>query len=144
MPVPEAAKLRDALATAATGWEPMTLRFAGGGALDWPGDKSVWARVSGDNEQIETISKSGSRIAQDFGLFVDRRVYRPQVSIGTITEETEAHYLEDLVARLERFSGATWTAGEILLLKSDDAAPSLRVYARLPLGRPAQAQTAGA
>lgn len=56
-------------------------------------------------------------MAQRLSLFVDRRQFRPWLSVGTINDLTTAPYLEELVAALERFEGMTWTQETVSLMK---------------------------
>ena len=113
----DSVKLADALRAEAATWRRPELRFAGGTALEWPGDESVWTRLAGDVEDLLTIGRGIPVVAQRMQLFVDRRQFRPWLSVGTITDKTTAPYLEDLVARLERFKGRTWVQESVTLLK---------------------------
>ncbi|MGI9156751.1 MAG: 2'-5' RNA ligase family protein [Marmoricola sp.] len=110
--------LRSALRTSATTWERPTLGFTGGTALEWPSDRSVWARLDGDLDRLQTVGKGVPEVVKRLALFVDRRQFRPWLSVGTITEQTTAPYLEDLVGALERFQGSSWTQESFSLLKA--------------------------
>ena len=120
------------------------LRFAGGAALEWPGDESVWAKLDGDVEKLVTIGRGIPRAVQKLQLFVDRRQFRPWLSVGTITDRTTAPYLEDLVARLDAFSGRSWTQETVSLMKNIPQEPDhpYEVVEELPLGE-AEASGAG-
>lgn len=111
-------QLRNALRTSAATWEQPALRFTGGTALEWPGDRSVWAKLDGDLDRLLIVGKGVPEVVKRLALFVDRRQFHPWLSVGTITEQTAAPYLEDLVAALERFQGSSWTQESFSLLKA--------------------------
>ena len=58
----------------------------------------MWTKLDGDVEDLLTIGRGIPLVAQRMRLFVDRRQFRPWLSVGTITDKTTAPYLEDLVA----------------------------------------------
>ena len=129
--------LADALRAEVATWRRPELRFAGGTALEWPGDESVWTRLDGDIEDLLRIGRGIPVVAQKMQLFVDRRQFRPWLSVGTITDKTTAPYLEDLVARLERFQGRTWVQETVTLLKGmpHESETPFEVQEELPLGQ---------
>lgn len=128
--------LADALRAEVATWRQPELRFTGGTALEWPGDESVWTKLDGDIEDLLTIGRGIPVVAQRMQLFVDRRQFRPWLSVGTITDKTTAPYLEDLVARLDRFKGRTWVQESVTLLKGvpHDSETPFEVQEELPLG----------
>jgi 2'-5' RNA ligase len=110
-------QLSKALRTEAQTWERPTVRLAGGTALEFRGDESVWAKITGDVEPLLTIGRGVPQVVQRLGFFVDRRQFRPWLSVGTITENTTAPYLQAVVDALEGFEGRTWTIDSISLMK---------------------------
>lgn len=110
-------RLADELRETAATWSGPTMRFSGGKALEWPGDKSVWVRLDGDLKGLQVIAKGVTTVAQRLSLFVDRRQFRPWLAVGTINDLTTAPYLEQLVAALESFEGTSWTQGTVSLMK---------------------------
>ncbi len=114
----DSVKLADALREEAARWSPPELHFSGGAALEFTGDESVWAKLDGEVEKLVTIGRGVPRAVQKLQLFVDRRQFRPWLAVGTITDKTTAPYLEELVARLDRFSGRSWVQETITLLKT--------------------------
>jgi 2'-5' RNA ligase len=56
-------------------------------------------------------------VVQRLGFFVDRRQFRPWISVGTITESTTAPFLQSVVDALETFEGQSWTIESISLMK---------------------------
>ena len=128
--------LVDMLRGEVASWSRPELRFAGGAALEWTGDESVWAKLDGDVEKLVTIGRGIPRAVQKLQLFVDRRQFRPWLSVGTITDRTTAPYLEALVARLDRFSGRSWTQESVTLVKHIPHEPDhpYEIVEELPLG----------
>lgn len=112
----DADRVADAIATSAASWQAPTLRFAGGTALDFPGDWSVWAKLEGDVDSVSAIARGVTQCVEALGFFVDRRQFRPMLSVATVTTATTGPYLEAVVAALDAFQGEPWTA-EISLTK---------------------------
>ena len=113
----DSVQLSKALRTEAQTWERPTVRLAGGTALEFRGDESVWAKITGDLDALGTIGRGVPQVVQRLGFFVDRRQFRPWLSVGTITETTTAPYLQSVVDALEGFEGQTWTIESISLMK---------------------------
>lgn len=130
----DAHRVVDAIGAAAGGWKAPTLRFAGGTALDFPGDWSVWARLAGDVDEVSTIARAVTQSVESLGFFVDRRQFRPMMSLATVTRATTGPYLEAVVGALEAFEGETWTA-EISLTTETfvGGTPAMKVFERIPL-----------
>jgi RNA 2',3'-cyclic 3'-phosphodiesterase len=110
-------KLANALRTAVAAWPRAEVSFAGAAALEFKGDESVWARLTGDLDAVNVIGRGVPQVVQRLGFFVDRRVFRPWLSVGTITDETTAPYLERVVAALDAFQGRTWTLEHVHLMR---------------------------
>ena len=102
----DSVKLAKALRAEVATWAPpRRCAFTGGAALEFPGDESVWAKLDGDVDGLKTIGRGVPQVVQRLGFFVDRRQFRPWLSVGTITDATTAPYLERLVAALDDFRG---------------------------------------
>jgi len=134
----DAVKLADALAKHATEWAPVELCFAGGTALEWPGDESVWAKLDGDLEHMAMIGRSIPPLVARLGYLVDRRKFRSWVSVGQITDSTTPVYLQALVDALEAYRGPVWTSREICLLNEryptrETEEMRIEVYRKIPL-----------
>jgi len=99
-----AEKITDALEDFTT----PTVRFAGGTALDFPGDWSVWAKLAGEVDELWAIARQVTQCVERLGLFVDRRLFRPMVPIATVTTSTTGPYLEAVVEALDAFEGEEW------------------------------------
>jgi len=131
----DAHKVADTIRAAATGWVAPTVSFAGGTALDFPGDWSVWARLVGDVDALMTCARGVPQCVEGLGFFVDRRQFRPMLSVATVTPATTGPFLEAVVDALEGFRGEPWTA-DIVLLKETfvGSRPELVEFQRIPLG----------
>jgi RNA 2',3'-cyclic 3'-phosphodiesterase len=113
----DSVQLSKALRNEAQTWERPTVQLAGGTALEFRGDESVWAKITGDLDALGTIGRGVPQVVQRLGFFVDRRQFRPWISVGTITESTTAPFLQSVVDALEAFQGQTWTIESISLMK---------------------------
>jgi hypothetical protein len=113
----DAARLADTLRTAAADWARPTVWFAGGGALEFPGDRSVWAKLDGDIDALVAVSRGVIDSVASRGFFVDRRAFRASVAVGTITDTTTAPYLERVVAALDAFRGEPWSVDSVSVIK---------------------------
>ncbi len=135
----DAAALAGLLRSEAAAWARPVLCFSGGTALEWPGDESVWAKLEGEVEQLTDIGRGVPGAVKRLGFFVDRRQFRPWMSVGTITSSTTAPYLQALVDALEAFCGESWTLPELCLVRRLPATPDqqgegFEVVDRFPLG----------
>lgn len=128
-------RIAEAIADAATGWQPATVRFAGGTALDFPGDPCVWARLDGDVDALAAIARGVNQSVERLGFFVDRRMFRPMLSLATVNEATTGPYLQDVVDALDAFRGEEWTVDHVSLLKLSflDTRPEEKVFRQIPL-----------
>ena len=73
----DSVQLAKALRNEALTWAPPTVHVAGGTALEFKGDESVWAKLDGDMDALNTIGRGVPQIVQRLGFFVDRRQFRP-------------------------------------------------------------------
>jgi 2'-5' RNA ligase len=132
-------RLADALRRDVAGWPQARVHLAGGAALEFKGDESVWAKLDGDLDTVLQIGRGVPETVKQLGFFVDRRVFRPWFPVGTITDDTTAPYLESVVDALEAFRGQEWTVEHVSLMERPaeaDAAEAFRVKEQLPLRRP--------
>ena len=130
----DAHRVADAIAAEAEGWAPAAVSLAGGTALDFPGDWSVWARLAGDVEAFSAAARGVVQCVERLGFFVDRRQYRPMLSVATVTPATTGPYLQAVVDALEGFRGEEWAAA-ISLTKETfvGGKPETQEFARIPL-----------
>jgi 2'-5' RNA ligase len=97
----------------------------------------VWAKLDGDLDALNVIGRGVPQIVQRLGFFVDRRQFRPWLSVGTITDHTTAPYLERVVERLESYDGRPWTVESVSLMKrvTEGGIDSIELMEELPLAR---------
>lgn len=134
----DARSLESTLRREAAGWAAPKLYFAGGTALEWPGDQSVWAKLGGDVDDLLVIGRGVSNVVRRLGFLVDRRQFRPWLSVGSITDHTTAPYLERLVAALDGFEGQPWRIEHLDVMRrlpvlEDGSDGGFEVVERLPL-----------
>jgi 2'-5' RNA ligase len=132
----DAHKLASVLTEAAGAWAPVTVCFAGGAALDFPGDWSVWAKLEGEVEPLMAIARGITQSVERLGYFVDRRLFRPMLSLGTVTEATTGPYLQAVVDALDAFRGEDWVVDHLslMMLTFDGDRPAPKVFQQIPLG----------
>lgn len=134
----DAETLLTALRHAAAEWPRPEVRFAGSAALEFPGDTSVWARMDGDVDGLETVGRGVPPAVQRIGFLVDRRQFRSWLAVGEINDRTTAPYLERLVGALDDFKGQPWTLEQLTIMRrvpteSSGEADEV-VHEQIPLG----------
>lgn len=108
-----------ALSRLSADWPPPpTLRFSGGAAVEWPGDQTVWAKLTGGVEALEAVAQSIAPAMLRLGYAVDRRRFRPWMPLGNVTATTELDFLERLLAGLDAHQGEPWEATHLSLLRT--------------------------
>lgn len=113
----DANRLSLALHEAAAELERPTLCLGGATALEFPTDRSVWIKLDGDLDALRRIGPGVTNVVQRLGFFVDRRVFHPWLSVGTINDATTAEGLEAIVGALERFRGQPWQVDHVSLMR---------------------------
>ena len=113
----DATRLVDTMKNAAIHWAAPTVWLAGGGALEFPDDRCVWAKLDGDVDDLVAVAHGIIESVASRGFFVDRRRFRPWLAVATITESTSAATLERVVATLEEFRGEPWTVAWVSVTK---------------------------
>jgi 2'-5' RNA ligase len=134
----DAQQLVATLARAASSWPRPDLRFSGSAALEWPGDRNVWARLDGDVDGLLTVGRGVPPTVQRLGFLVDRRVFRPWMAVGSINDDTTAPFLEKVVERLGDFKGTMWTMSALTVMRKvptdDRGGIEDVVHEEIPLG----------
>lgn len=121
----------EAVKRASVSWPTApTVRLAGGTALEWPGDTSVWATTQGDFESMNGVARSIAPAVDRLGFAVDRRRFHPWLAVARVTPSTELASLERLLAQLDAYEGPEWTAAHLSLLRTTFASdrPSSRGF----------------
>jgi hypothetical protein len=133
----DAARLTDRMEAELAAVPTPRLHLTGGVALEPAGDISVWVGLGGDLDALKQVTRGVFDAAQRLQLFVDRRVFRPHVQLGTINDQTTADYLEALVAALDAHQSASWWQKKLLLASPADLGPGqppYRVQREISLG----------
>lgn len=110
-------RLLEVLRDSARTWPRPTVHCSGSAALEFEGDRSVWSRIEGDLDDLFEVGRGVPKVVQPLGFLVDRRKFRPWISVGSITEDTTLPYLEKLTGALDGFSGTPWTVDTLTVFK---------------------------
>ena len=103
---------------------PLDLRLAGSGTFGRGGP--VWVGVEGDRAALTALAGDVARACRDAGLDVERRPYRPHLTVGRRGRPDPA--------LLASYAGPAWTAAEVEVVASRlGPVVEHRVLARLPL-----------
>lgn len=131
--VGQATQLADVLGEAAAGWSAPTLHVDGVAENDDP--RALVVALAGDVDALRELARNVLQTVERLGLFLDRRAFRPAVTVATAPEESVGA-LEAARAALAGYRGQSWTVGGLSLLKLeyDGAAVSVGEVSRLPLG----------
>jgi hypothetical protein len=133
----DATRLVDSMTSEAAGWAAPRLRLSGYATGDSEEDPTVWVELTGDLDELGTITRGVPTIAQGLRIFVDRRGFRPRVKLGRITEHATVPYVEALLDTIDHFDGDAWWQTELALLTHAEQGPdqpSFKTYASIPLG----------
>jgi 2'-5' RNA ligase len=128
--------LQRTVAEVASGLPPATVWAAGGAALEFTGDRSVWLKLDGDVDGLWAVFRALNEAVERLGFFLDRRKFRPWLAVATINDETTAPHLERVVAALDAYQGEPWLVDGISLMKRilDSRPPRSTTLDRVPLG----------
>ena len=113
----EVTRLRRALQELAAGLPSPTVWVAGGTALEFTGDRSVWAKLDGDVDGLWAVFRGINEGVERLGFFLDRRSFRPWIAVGTINDATTAPYLEEVVAALDAYRSEEWLVDSVAVMK---------------------------
>lgn len=130
----DARRLADELTATFAGWQRPTVWFGGGGALEWPGDRMVWARLEGEVAELTGVSRGVTTCVERLGLFVDRRVFRPMLAVAEVTASTTGPDLEAVVGALEEFRGQSWEVDAVVLTVDPSGDGNVQEHERIPIG----------
>jgi 2'-5' RNA ligase len=114
----DARALIDVIAGHVAAHAPLELSLGGGAALEWPGDVSAWVKYQGDVDRLKEVAREVTAAAQSRRIFVDRRMFRPLLALGEITETTTEEALQRLLDRLDAYRGPTWTLDTLQMMRT--------------------------
>ena len=69
-----------------------------------------------------------NRVAQGLHLYVDRRVFRTDLQVGTVNERTTEAQLEQVLAALDAYESQAWWQTTVSLLIPIDLGPDQAPY----------------
>lgn len=118
VPERQVPRLTGALA-AAIGTPEVHLRLAGAGTFPERGAPRVlWVGVDGDLEVLAALAGAAADAARGVGVPVDRRPYRPHLTIGRWPAGIAEPAARKLTAALSGYCGPHVTAAEVVLMRS--------------------------
>lgn len=130
----DTSRLTKALSAAAAEWSRPRVFVAGGTIAADSEDRLVTASLRGDVEGLETIAREVKRTAQRLGFLLDRRDFRPVLSVARISDAATSAYLEAVVGTLNGFRGEPWTVeGFSVIRPSFDSLTEPKEIARIPI-----------
>jgi 2'-5' RNA ligase len=106
-------QLAERLARAARRHPPAELALTGAGRF---GTRVLWTRVDGDRAALARLVDSVRAAVRRCGLPADERPYRPHLTLARAG--SPAPDLAPLVASLRGFTGRSWPAAELHLVRS--------------------------
>ena len=133
----DAARVADEMERHAPEWASPRLRLEGGRVLQPEGRTSVWLNLTGDLNEVRDVIRGVAHVALGLSLFVDRRIFQPELQLATVNHRTTTAYLDSLLAELGTFeSNAWWQTTFTLMVQADDgpAPRPLKTYRDIPLG----------
>lgn len=133
----DAARVGDEMERRAPEWASPRLRLEGGRVLQPEGRTSVWLDLTGDLNEVRDLIRGVAHVALGLSLYVDRRIFQPELQLATVNHRTTPAYLDSLLAELGTFeSNAWWQTTFSLMVQADDGpAPTpLKTYREIPLG----------
>lgn len=97
------------------------LRLAGAGTFPEKGDPRVlWIGADGDLETLAGLARSTADAGRAAGLDVDRRPYRPHLTVGRWPAAGPSD--RRIANALQSYAGPHFTAAEVVLLRSHHGA----------------------
>ena len=133
----DAVRVADEMERHAPEWAAPRLRLEGGRMLQPEGRTSVWLNLTGDVNEVRDLVRGVAHVALGLQMFVDRRIFQPELQLGLVNDRTTTEYLDSLLAELETFeSNAWWQTTFTLMVAADDnpAWTPVKVYREIALG----------
>jgi len=133
----DAARVADEMERRAPEWASPRLRLEGGRVLQPEGRTSVWLNLTGDLNEVRDVIRGVAHVALGLHLFVDRRVFQPELQLAMVNHRTTTAYLDSLLAELDTFESNAWWQTTFTLMVAADDNPSwtpVRTYREIPLG----------
>jgi 2'-5' RNA ligase len=96
--------LQEGLAVVASMHEPFELRLRGSGRF---GPRATWVGVAGQVDALRALARDVQDVCRDAGIELERRAYRPHLTVGRVDP-----------ALLAAYDGPAWPVREIELVLS--------------------------
>jgi 2'-5' RNA ligase len=133
----DAIALADALTNRAQEWASPRLRLEGGFALQPDQRTSVFTGITGDLDEVRELIRGVAHVSQGLHMFVDRRIFRPEIQLATANQRTTPAYLDAVLAELETFESNQWWQSTLSLLVPTEDGPGpvpVKTFREIPLG----------
>ena len=132
-------RLVGAVAAACRAMTVRTVRVSGGTTLVEEGDRSVWAQLQGDPEDLGALRDLAAGVVagvEPVGFFCDRRQFRPRFAVATINDLTTVEHLERVLAALDAYTSDPWRVDTVAILQrpGDRVRGSSTVHTLVPIG----------
>jgi hypothetical protein len=101
------------------------------------GRTSLFTAITGDLDEVRDLIRGVAHVAQGLHMFVDRRIFRAEIQLGTANQRTTPEYLDAVLAELERFESNQWWQSTIMLLVPTEDGPGpvpVKTFREIPLG----------
>ena len=102
--VDDPSALSDGLRAAAALHPPFSLRLAGSGTF---GPRATWAGVAGDVDVLRSLAEHVQDACRDAGVHLERRAYRPHLTVGRVDPRL-----------LSAYEGPDFAVDEVQLVQS--------------------------
>jgi len=107
----------------AVGAPSVHLRLAGAGTFPERGAPRVlWVGVDGDVDTLAGLAGAAADAARAVGVPLDRRPYRPHLTVGRWSASSAPPSGRSLVGALGRYTGPHFVAGSVVLMRSHHGA----------------------
>ncbi|MFI5958489.1 RNA 2',3'-cyclic phosphodiesterase [Cryptosporangium sp. NPDC051539] len=103
------------LAEGAAAGRPATLALAGGGHF---GETVLWTGVDGELDALVRTVRALRRHLRQARVELERRPYRPHLTLARPRARVTPQQLRDDVATLKSYRGPSWTADRVHLMRS--------------------------
>jgi 2'-5' RNA ligase len=103
----------------ALGRPSVALQLAGAGTFPERGSPRVlWVGVDGDVDALAALAAAAADAARGVGVPVDRRPYRPHLTVGRWSASSAPPSGRPVVGLLGRYTGPHFSAGSVVLMRS--------------------------
>lgn len=112
-------RLRPGLAEAAVATPPFELTVAGAGAF--PNERRprvLWVGLSGEVTVLAELADGVRRAARRARIELDRKPFRPHLTVARVCRELPEHDLPHLLRKLSVADGRVWPVDRLVLMQS--------------------------